>query len=228
MHLLLVVSLLLLTILYIKNLPNESELYITLAAGIANRVSSDQKSTYLDSAVSVWDWFFSIGVVGDDWVVVDGANATTCQVSSTAVYSYNQGVILSAAVELAAATGNTTYLGMAGNIANATTALNSQFTGSNGVITDCASGCDNTSAMFKGPLFRGLRQLQLADPHDNWVTWLTTNAQAAWNNDLNLTTVNGETECNLGQYFNGPVSSVSAVTQGAGLDSLIAAWAVTM
>lgn len=199
-----------------------------MAAGIANRVSADQKSTYLDAAVSVWDWFFDVGVVGDDWIVVDGADANTCQVNSTATYSYNQGVILSAAVELATATGNTTYLDIAGNIANAATAINSPFTGSNGVITDCSSGCDTTSAMFKGPLFRGLRQLQLADPHDNWLTWLTTNAQAAWNNDLNITIVNGETECNLGEYFNGPVRSVGVETQGAGLESLIAAWAVTI
>ena len=198
-----------------------------MAAGLANRVSVDQKQSYLDSAMSVWDWFFNVGVVGDDWLVVDGVDVSTCQVNNTAKWSYNQGVILSAAVELHAATGNSTYLDLAGNIAQATTARDSTFTGSNGVITDCASGCDDDSAMFKGPLFRGLRQLQLADPHDDWVSWLTTNAQAVWNNDLNITNVNGLSECNTGYDFNGPMSSVSEITQGAALDALVAAWAVT-
>lgn len=201
----------------------KSELYITLAAGLANRVSSDQAQGYLDAATTAWDWFFDIGVVGEDWLVVDGVNVSTC-LPVGIQYSYNQGVILSAAVELYQATGNETYLEYAGNIANATTAINSTLTGANGVILDCHNGpCDTTGAMFKGPWFRGLRQLQLAYPHDNWVNYIETNAQSLWNNALNDT----DGQCNTGADFSGPMSAVNEVTQGAALDCLVAAWAAT-
>ncbi|EEA20142.1 hypothetical protein PMAA_040030 [Talaromyces marneffei ATCC 18224] len=62
---------------YIASIANE--LYIALAAGLANRVSSDLAGPYLDAAVTGWDWFVNIGVVGDDWLVVDGVDNNTCQ-----------------------------------------------------------------------------------------------------------------------------------------------------
>jgi hypothetical protein len=77
--------------------------------------------------------------------------------------------------------------------------------------------------MFKGALFWGLHQLQLANPHDNWNNFITTNAKALWNNALNVT--NGQ--CNTGSDFRGPMTSVNGVTQGAALDVLVAVWAVT-
>lgn len=205
-----------------REVNSNPELYIALAAGLANRVTSDQKQKYLDAATTGWDWLFSIGVVGDDWLIVDGVDNNTCQPTGSK-YSYNQGVILGAAVELAQATDNSTYLDLAGNIANATTATNSTFTDEDGVIKDCENdSCDIQAAMFKGPLFRGLRQLQLASPHDNWKDFITANAQSLWNHALNDTNGN----CNTGSAFMGPMTGVNEVTQGSALDCLVAAWAV--
>lgn len=193
-----------------------------MAASLANRVGSDQKQNYADAATAGWEWFFKSGLVDADWLVVDGMNNDTCEPTG-AKRSYNQGVILSAATELYKATGNSSYLELAGNIANATTALNSTITDANGLIKECDGGCDTQGSMFKGALFRGLHQLQLADPHDNWKSFITTNAKALWNNALNVT--NGQ--CNTGSDFRGPMTSVNEVTQGAALDVLVAAWAVT-
>ncbi|EED16319.1 hypothetical protein TSTA_014150 [Talaromyces stipitatus ATCC 10500] len=176
---------------YIASIANE--LYIALAAGLANHVSSDQAQSYLDAATIGWDWFTNIGVVGDDWLVVDGVDTSSCEPTG-AKWSYNQ----IAAVELAQATGNSSYLDYAGNISNATTAINGTFPDANGVIKDCTGGCDIQSDMFKGSLFRGLRQLQLADPHDNWKNFIETNAQSLWNYALKVT--NGG-ECNTGMMF---------------------------
>jgi predicted alpha-1,6-mannanase (GH76 family) len=201
------------------------ELYITLAASLANRVSSGSKQSYLDAATTGWNWFFNSGLVRSDWLVVDGLDVNSCSPTGNK-YSYNQGVILSAAVELYKATGNSTYLELAGNIANATITSNSTLTNSNGVIK-CDSPCDDQAAMFKGPFFRGLRQLQTVSPNDNWKNFITVNAQSIWNNDLNISVVNGNTECNTGADFSGPVGSVNEITQGAALDALVAAWAVT-
>lgn len=93
-------------------------LYIQLGAALANRVSSDQKQTYLSPAEAGWDWVFNSGVVNSDHYVVDGVDITTCEPEGP-IYSYNHGIILGAAAELYSATGNTTYLDLAGNIATA-------------------------------------------------------------------------------------------------------------
>ena len=193
---------------------------------LANRVPSDQKEGYLNSAQSIWDWFFSAGLVNSDGLVQDGVDGTTCQAEG-GLFSYNQGVILSGAAELHKATGDASYLQTAGSIANAVTATNSQFTGANGIITDCNGGCDDQGTMFKGALFRGMRHLQLASPDDQWKTWIVNNAKSLWNNNLDVESVNGNSECNTGSNFNGPVYNISETSQGAALECLLAAWAVT-
>lgn len=200
-------------------------LYIQLGAALANRVSSDQSQTYLDSAMAGWDWFFNIGVVNADHYVVDGVDKTTCQPTGT-IYSYNQGVILGAAAELYQATGNGTYLDLAGNIATAVTTKSSTLTNANGILMDSCdrtTSCSGDGAEFKGPFVKNLRKMQLARGNPQWLNFLETNAQSIWNNDLNIS--NGD--CLVGEYWAGPYTTADAVSQGIALDALVAALAVT-
>jgi predicted alpha-1,6-mannanase (GH76 family) len=200
-------------------------LYIQLGAALANRVSSDQNQIYLDAATAGWDWFFNIGVVNSDHYVVDGVDKTTCKPTGT-IYSYNQGVILGAAAELYQATGNGTYLDLAGNIATAVTTKNSTLTNANGILMDSCdrtTSCSGDGAEFKGPFVKNLRKLQLARGNPQWLNFLETNAQSIWNNDLNIS--NGD--CLVGEYWAGPYTTADAVSQGIALDALVAALAVT-
>lgn len=200
-------------------------LYIQLGAGLANRVSADQRQPYLDAAMAGWDWFFNIGVVNSDHFVVDGVDYTTCKPTGV-IYSYNQGVILGAAAELYHATGNSTYLDLAANIANAVTANGSPLTNSNGILMDSCdrtTSCSDSGEEFKGPFVKNLRKLQLARGNTQWVQFLETNAQSIWNNDLQIT--NGD--CLVGLYWAGPYSTADSISQGIALDCLAAAFAVT-
>lgn len=200
-------------------------LYIQLGAGLANRVTADQKQTYLDASMAGWDWFFNIGVVNSDHFVVDGVDFTTCEPTGV-IWTYNQGVILGAAAELYQATGNSTYLDLASNIANAATATGSPLLSANGILMD---GCDETmtcsdsGAEFKGPFVKNLRKLQLARGNPQWVQFLETNAQSIWNNDVQVT----DGDCLVGEYWAGPYTTATSVSQGIALDALVAAFAVT-
>jgi predicted alpha-1,6-mannanase (GH76 family) len=196
------------------------ELYIQLAAGLANRVPS-QKSTYLGYATALWDWFFSIGVVNADNFIVDGVDGNTCK-STGSTYTYNQGVILGAAAELYEATGNGTYLDLASKIADAVTTKGSQFLNPNGILMD---GCDKTASCsgngeeFKGPFVRNLRKLYRWVVSPTWRDFLETNAQSIWNNALNDT----NSQCFVGDYWAGPYKTADAISNGIALDALNAA-----
>ena len=136
--------------------------------------------SYLSPAEAGWDWFFNIGVVNSDHYVVDGVDITTCEPEGP-IYSYNQGIILGAAAELYSATGNTTYLDLAGNIATAVTTPGTTLTNANGILMD---SCDRTASCsgdgddFKGPFVKNLRKLQLARSNPQWLSFLETNAQS--------------------------------------------------
>lgn len=185
----------------------------------------DQKQTYLDAAEAGWDWFFKIGVVNSDHYVVDGVNYTTCEPTGE-IYSYNQGIILGAAAELYNATGNATYLDLAGNIATTVTSPSSKLTNANGILMDSCdrtTSCSGDGLEFKGPFVRDLRKLQLARSNPQWLSFLTNNAQSIWNNDLQIT----NSDCLVGEYWAGPYTTATAISQGIALDALTAAFAVT-
>lgn len=195
-------------------------------------MSSDDASTYLASAEAEWDWFFSSGLVDSDNIVYDGLNSDDSCSLSTDIFTYNQGVILGAAAELYKATGNETYLTQAAALADASTADGSPVTSSSGILTescDLTQSCDTTSEMFKGAYIRGLRKLQLVDPETNWLDYITSNAQSIWNNDLDVESVDDESECVVGSAWAGPFDSsqANAMTQGSALDALNAALAAT-
>jgi predicted alpha-1,6-mannanase (GH76 family) len=201
-----------------------------LAAGIAARVGQDQASDYLNHAIDNWEWFFNVGIVNTDSFVVDGVDKDSNCAPSGPIFTYNQGVILGAAAELYKATNNQTYLEQAAKLANASTAVNSTLTNAADILHDGCDTCNNNDeigAMFKGAYMRGLRKLQLVYPHDNWKTFIFANAQSIWNNDLDLQQADSGPSCNLGEAWAGPYFPPNPVTQGAALDALIAAVALS-
>jgi predicted alpha-1,6-mannanase (GH76 family) len=185
---------------------------------------------FLPNAQQGWDWFFSVGLIGSDNMVSDGVDKDNNCAPTGSKFTYNQGVILGAAAELYKATGNQTILEQAAVLANASSAAGSAITDSNGILHDgCdeSDSCDDTAAMFKGPYIRGLAKLQLAYPHDNWKDFIITNAQSICNNDLYFVQSDSGSSCSLGEDWAGPYDTATAITQGAALDALNAALAIT-
>ncbi len=194
-----------------------NELYLATAASLANRVP-DQRSTYADIATNEYNWFIGSGMLHPNNTITDGLYLSTCEPEGP-IYSYNQGVILGALIEMYRLTQNQTYLDTACNIADAAM---ENLTDENGVLTDIGypSPPDPTGAQFKGVFARNLGYLQSMAPRDTFVAFLQRNADAIWTEDR-------QDDGQIGPFWQGPYFNASAATQGSALDCLAAAAAVT-
>lgn len=198
-----------------------NELYLSVAASLANRVP-DKKSYYLDIAKSEWTWFRNSGMINAQNNINDGLNINadgSCTNNGKTAWSYNQGVILGGLVELAAASGDSSYLTQANTIATAAIKLLSD---SNGVIHDsgCEPNCGGDGNQFKGIFMRNLGYLYKASPQAAYKTSILKNADTIWAADRN--TANNQ----LGVVWSGPYTAgggPTAATQSSALDAVVAA-----
>lgn len=193
-----------------------NELYLAVGASLANRVSGKQ-SYYGAYATNQADWLLGAGLMNSNSTFVDGFTVPGCAPEGD-FWSYNQGVILGALVEMNKLTNNSTYLNTAAAIAQGT--LDHLTT--NGILIDSGapSGEDTTSAQFKGVFARNLATLQNARGDGNYVTFLQTNADSIWSNDR-------QSDGQIGVEWQGPVTNTNAAAQSSALDCLVAAAAVS-
>lgn len=198
---------------YVNAISNE--LYLSVASHLANRMPN--KQYYLDIALDQWAWFRASGMINAQNTINDGLT-DTCQNNNDTVWSYNQGVILGALVELSSATANATYIPTANAIALAAIDALSD---ANGILHDpCEPNCGADGAQFKGVFMRNLRVLQLASPDERFRTFVERNADSIWAYDRNARN-------ELSLIWSGPfVSPANASTQSSALDALVAAAAV--
>ena len=197
---------------YVNAIANE--LLFSVAAHLANRIP-DKKQDYLEVALQQWTWFQQSGMINSRNLINDGLDLNSCANNGQTVWSYNQGVILGALVELATATRNTSYLTTAKTIASAAIA---ELTDVNGILHDpCEPQCGNDGAQFKGIFVRNLLLLQMAAPEESYTKFIKDNADSIWKNTRNAND-------QLGLMWSGPFEwPADAATQSSALDSLIAA-----
>ncbi len=196
---------------YVNAIANE--LYLSVAAHLANRVPTYSQASYLSIAEAHWSWFQASGMINSKSLINDGLTGA-CKNNRGTVWSYNQGVILGALVELNKASPNPTLLTTATNIAKA--AIES-LSDSNGVLHDpCEPSCGADGAQFKGVFMRNLRILQAAAPDEGFLSFIATNAASIWSKDRNIRN-------QLSVNWAGPfVGSANASTQSSALDALVA------
>ncbi|KAF2635910.1 Six-hairpin glycosidase [Massarina eburnea CBS 473.64] len=202
---------------YVNAIPNE--LFLAVAASLANRVSSSD-NPYLSIAKQQWSWFQGSGMIGSGYTINDGLNQQTCENNGGTVWTYNQGVILGALVELSKASGDTSLVDTAHKIAEA--AISALAPG--GILTEpCelnAGSCGADGGQFKGVFTRNLWILHKASPRDAYKTFLKNNADSIWKNDRNE-------KKELSLKWAGPfVTPANASTQSSALDTLVAAVAL--
>ena len=191
-----------------------NELYLKVAASLANRVP-DKKNYYLDIAKKEWNWFKNSGMINQDNLINDGLG-DDCKNNGGNTWTYNQGVILGALVELSKASGDKSYLTEASSIATAAIVHLTQ----NGILYEgCEPDCGADGAQFKGVFMRNLRELQQAAPQDVFKNFLLKNADTIWSKDRN-------TANQLGPTWPGPFAPASAGTHSSAMDALVAAVAV--
>jgi predicted alpha-1,6-mannanase (GH76 family) len=209
-----------------------NELFLSVAAKLYVRTLEPR---YLEWADRELHWFLDrSAMLRSDGLIVDGLD-TTCAVtaSTSATWTYNQGVILGALVELGAlqALGHPEYAGLvavARRIALAV--ISSPVLAPRGVLVefgDESCGGDDCP-QFKGVFMRNLGALEcaLVDPSTQAdraaiSAFIGKTADSIWLHDR----VSGESPV-FGRRWEGPANGdINFITQSSALDSLVAAFA---
>ena len=192
----------------------ENELFLSVAAHLANRVPSDQKQYYIDWALKEWNWFQGTGMIRSNFGINDGIDLTTCQNNGEPVWTYNQGVILGGLVELNKAAPKEGYLTLANNIASA--AIN-RFANSAGIIEEsCDPECQGDGEQFKGIFIRNLYILWQETQQPQFLTTIQKNAESIWNFDRG-------TDNRFGSAWTGPYRNASGRSHSSASDAIVAA-----
>jgi predicted alpha-1,6-mannanase (GH76 family) len=158
-----------------------NELFLAVSAMLANRVANG--AYYLNWALKQWEWLRESGMINRQNLINDGLTVN-CTNNGGTTWSYNQGVILEALVELNIASPDPEYLKYATNIASAAIA---DLSDSNGILTEADSnkspdlGFDGPQ--FKGIFMRNLQVLQNATGDADFAAFIKTNADSIWSND---------------------------------------------
>src|SRR5437763_3605375 len=201
----------------------QNELFLTVAARLFERVAD---ASYLEWAHKVWDWFQKSGMLNAQNLVNNGLN-DACQNDGQPPWTYNQGVILSALVEMyriKQSSGAPSFLQQAQAIADAaiTTLVNE-----NGILTEhCEANnvCDGNGTQFKGIFMRHLGSLcrtlreenKDSSSSERYQQFIVKNVDSIWANNRN-------SQNQFGVKWAGPVDATDASRQSSALDALNAA-----
>lgn len=207
------------------NVAIANELFLAVAAGLANRVAVAQKPYYVDWVWRHWAWFRKADFFNSDLNINDGLDLKTCQNNNGTVWSYNQGVILGALVE-ANQTGAFQPPASAPLLYNyyvSRTVYNAfrKLLDSDGILHDvCEPECGNDGPQFKGILMRNVMQSRAFleksfARFDESRVVIEGNADAIWHKDRGR-------DDKLGLVWSGPYKEATAATQSSALDALVA------
>jgi predicted alpha-1,6-mannanase (GH76 family) len=191
-----------------------NELFLEVAASLANRTAGEKSASYLAWANKEWAWFKGSGMINSENLINDGLNSTNpnaCRSNGKTTWTYNQGVILGGLVELSRADKDPALLALAEGIARASMAKLTM----KGILTESVvSG--NDAPQFKGIFVRNLTKLYKAAPDARYKEFIDTNADSIWVNDQ------GPSH-EFGARWQGPADSSDAIRQSSALDALVAA-----
>jgi predicted alpha-1,6-mannanase (GH76 family) len=195
-------------------------LYIRLTAALHNRIPGDTQ--WLSTAQTAWNWFTNSGMIDSAGLVNDGLTSS-CTNNGQTVWTYNQGMLIGAAVELWRATGNSAVLTTGQQLADA--AISSTQLVTSGVLTESCDAqnatCDDNQKQFKGIFVRYLAELANATGDTSYQSFLTTQANTLWNADRDTLNQIGERWSGLSPTADPNISDWR--TQASALDALVAA-----
>ena len=196
-----------------KGLPYKSaisnELFMLLAARLALRCENE--IYYLNWADKEWQWFSATGMINDMPLVHDGVHEN-CEAKGRH-YTYNQGVILAALVELEKLTSNGELSELAEKIALAAI----QYMSTPGGILKGypKEETGNDGVQFKGIFMRHLAYLNRYRPNSAFVVYIRKNAEAIEKQACK------ENTCLIGSQWEGPFDKADAARQSSAIDALV-------
>jgi predicted alpha-1,6-mannanase (GH76 family) len=190
-------------------IPNE--LFLQVAARLHNRTPGDSGGgSYLDWAQREWKWFKNTGMINGDNRIVDGLkDLAGCQPDGP-IFTYNQGVIAGALVDLAEATGDASLLDEANKIAHATM----KFMSVNDTLNEPPCGGD-ICVQFKGIFMRNLAYLYDAQPALDLQKYMRHQSDVLWNSNKN-------DKDQFGYEWQSPFDNATPARQSSALDAIIA------
>jgi predicted alpha-1,6-mannanase (GH76 family) len=192
-----------------------NELFLSVAAHLANRVPPADRAGYLAWANREWAWFQHSGMINSQNLINDGLDLSTCKNNNGNTWTYNQGVILGGLAELNHAEHSPQLLTTANTIANAAM---THLSDSNGVLHDtCEPNCGADGVQFKGIFMRNLMALNFASPNQQYATFAVTNAESIWNHSRDASNA-------FGQVWSGPFDAENAGSQSSALDAFVDAY----
>ena len=198
-----------------------NELFLSVAAHLANRTSGTAREQYLNWGNKEWTWFVASGMINSKNLINDGLGKSKgqtagagCTNNGKTTWSYNQGVILGGLAELSTANPDLSLSITAQKIATAATTL---LADSKGILHDpCEPNCGGDGTQFKGIFVRNLVILDRAYPQTAYKAFVDTNAAAIWEN------AQGK-DFQLGQVWSGPFDASNATSQSSALDAIVGA-----
>jgi len=194
-----------------------NELFLSVAAHLANRTAEPQRSQYANWSRREWNWFSQSGMINAQNLINDGLNSTNpdaCANNGQATWSYNQGVILGGLAELSRFSNDRSVLPRAAQIATAAIA---HLTDANGILHDpCEPNCGADGPQFKGVFARNLMRLDATAPNPAYRSFADTNADSIWNHDQGA-------NYSFGLIWSGPFDSADAARQSSALDAVVSA-----
>ena len=192
-----------------------NELFLSVAAHLAHRVPEPDRSKYLNWANTEWEWFKSTKMINSNGVINDGIELLHCSNNGDTVWSYNQGVIVGALIELAKVKQDGTYLAAAESIGRSAIKY---FTQPSGAIKDpCDPYCTGDGGQFKGIFIRNLFYLWQITKNASYAATINANAESIWNSDR-------DSKNRFGSEWDGPLTNASSVaTHSSATDALVAA-----
>ena len=193
----------------------ENELFLSLAAQLANRAS--EKEHYIQWALKQWEWFKGTRMINEESNINNGIDASTCSNDGGNVWTYNQGVILGALIELNIAAPDPSYLDTAERVALA--ALH-KLTDQDSILHEHGEpNLGEDGPQFKGIFMRNLRVLQMARPNEKVKAFIESNAESIWRcRDVK--------SGRLGVVWDATTTEATAATHSSACDALVAALAV--
>jgi predicted alpha-1,6-mannanase (GH76 family) len=196
-----------------------NELFLSIAAKLANRTTGSAQASYLNWAQKEWTWFKASGLINSQNLINDGLK-DGCVNNGAVTWTYNQGVILGGLVELNNAElhnagKDPTLLPQAQAIATAAMANLAK----NGILIEPGKLSGGDPPQFKGIFMRNLMALYAAAPNPQYKAFADANAASIVANDQ------GD-DWQFGGLWQGPFDSGDATRQTSALDALIAAAAM--
>ena len=192
-------------------IPNS--LFMQVAAKLHQRTPGDAgPGSFLDWAQREWTWFKGTGMLTAKHQVVDGLDGlTTCKAGGP-IFTYNNGVLVGALVDLGVGTGDATLLDEASAIASATMSMMND---GKGTLKEAPCGGD-ICTQFKGVFMRNLAALYRARPAADLQAYAGHQSDQLW-------TANRNAQDQFGYEWYVPFDKADASRQSSALDALVAA-----